>query len=163
MFPKALAELGYLELDAWHLESAGKYIRAFYDTYPGSTRARKLMTLWSVRTALAAARAGNLAAAERACRDGIELIPDSGELHGFLGMLFAQQKRIPEALTALENSRRLDPTNPRVLLTLGQVYAELGRIEDARQVLTEGERRVRAFGDEATSAQYRELLQRLPR
>lgn len=162
-FPKALAELGYLELDAWRLESAGNYIREFYNTYPGSARARGLMTQLSVRTALAATREGKLEAAERACRDGLKINPDSADLHAVLGTLCAHQKRFAEAVTALETSRRLSPGDPRVLVPLADVYTELGRFDEARHVLVEGEQRARRAGDAAASGRYRELLDRLPR
>ncbi len=162
-FPKALAELGYLELDAWRLESAGKYIREFYNTYPGSDWARGLMTQLSVRTALAASREGAFEAAERACRDGLKVNPDSADLHAILGRLCAHQKRFPEAVTALETSRRLSPGDPRVLVALADVYTQLGRFAEARQVLVEGEQRAQRAGDAAASGRYRELLDRLPR
>lgn len=162
-FPKALAELGYLELDAWRLESAGNYIREFYNAYPGSSRARGLMTQLSVRTALAATREEKFETAERACRDGLKIDPASADLHAILGTICAHQKRFAEAVTALENARRLSPGDPRVLVPLAGVYAGLGRVDEARQVLTDGYQRAQRAGDAAAAGRYRELLDQLSR
>ena len=159
MFPKAIAELGYLELDAWKLDSAEQYIRAFYDAYPGMNRARGLMVQLSVRKAIVAARAGDAAAAENACRAGLQVDADSADLHGMLGVILADGKRYADAVHELETARHLNPADGRVLLKLGQVYAETGRIAEARAVLAEGEAKA---ADAAAAAPFRAAIQRLP-
>jgi len=89
-FPQVLAELGVLELDAWNLELAERYIETFYDAYPGSKRARALMVQLHVRKTISAVRDGNLSAAEQISRNGLQIQPGSPDLNSVLGMIYAQ-------------------------------------------------------------------------
>lgn len=162
MYARALALLARLEMEAGHLEAAAQYIRPYYEQFPGSNTARDLMAKWHLLTALTLVRAGDPAAAERACRAGLAVNPEAAELFAFLGVLYTQQHRQPEALEALETSRRLQPADPRVTRSLAELYIQLGRTEDARRLLAEGEQRARQGGDPATAAQLGEMLRKLP-
>ena len=61
---------------------------------------------------------------------------------------------------------RLQPANPKSSLFLGQVYAQIGRVDEAIRLLMEGEQVAQRAGN-ATTAQYcreiRESLQSQPR
>ena len=160
-YPQAQAELGVLELDAWRLDSAATYILEFYNNYPGSMRARELMSQLSVRRAITAVREGNLTVAEQMCLDGLKINPQSSDLNSFLGVLYAQQKRFEDAVYLLELARQVKPADPRILMNLAQVYADQGNLANARWVLSDGERRLRESGDVVASSQLKRMLQQL--
>jgi tetratricopeptide (TPR) repeat protein len=161
-FPKALIVLGQFELKAGRLDSAAQYLRPLYKFYPGSVSARRLMTWWCLQNGMAAARAGHMDEAERNLREGLEINPDMPELRGRLGLLYAQEGRFAEGRDQLETYHRLQPTEPMASLFLGQVYAHLGRTDDARRLLSEGEQLARHSGDKATEEQCAQALRQLP-
>lgn len=161
-YPQALAELGVLELDAWNLDEAEAHIRAFYDNYPGSSRARELMAQLGVRKSMQAARTGDLDAAEQFCLEGLEIHPDSPDLNSVLGLLYAQQERFEEAVIRLESARRVRPSDPRIVVNLAQIHARLGRFDQARWVLTEGERVLMEQGKVSEARQVQRLRDQLP-
>lgn len=153
LFARALELLARLEMEAGHPEAAVQYIRPYYEQYPGSNTARDLMAKWHLLTALNLARTGDTAAAEKACREGLVANPDSAELFLFLGTLCRQQRRNTEAFEALETSRQLEPGDPRMALTLSDLYVQLGRREDARRLLAESEQSARKRGDIRSAGQ----------
>lgn len=141
---------------------AAQYLRPLFKFYPGLEAARRLMTQWCLQAGMAEIRAGRLAAAEDRFREGLAISPDRAELHGRLGLVYAQQRRLPEALDRFEAFHRLQPADPRAALFLGRVYADLGRLEDARRTLAEGVQLARRAGDAATAAQCEEALRQVP-
>jgi tetratricopeptide (TPR) repeat protein len=159
--PKALAALGQTELEAGRLAAAAQYLQPLFKFYPGLEAARRLMTQWCLQAGMAEVRAGRLAGAEDRFREGVAISPDRAELHGRLGLIYAQQRRLPEALDQFETFRRLQPNDPRAALFLGRAYADLGRLDDARRTLAEGGQLARQAGDAATAAQCDEALRRL--
>jgi len=161
-YPQALAELGVLELDAWNLESASKYIHAFYDNYPGSVRAKELMAQLSVREAILAVRNNDLNSAETVCLEGLQINPNSPDLNSFLGVLYAQQKRYLEAVRLLETAFQFKPTDLKIVTNLVQVYMDQQQLNDARRVLMVGERAMRESGNETAARQVRQALSQLP-
>lgn len=161
-YPLALAELGVLELDVWNLDQAEAYIRAFYDNYPGSARARELMAQLGVRKSMQAARTGDLDAAEQFCLEGLEIHPDSPDLNSVLGLLYAQQERFEQAVIRLESARRVRPSDSRIVVNLAQIHARLGRFDQARWVLTEGERVLMEQGKVNEARQVQRLRDQLP-
>ncbi len=161
-YPQVLAELGALELDAWRLESAEKYISEFYESYQGSIRARELMTQLSVRKAMQAAREGEIADAEKFAKDGLDINPLSPELNSVIGLLYAQQNRFKDAADALEIARQSRPSDMRVLMPLAQVYTHARQYNLARRVLTDGARLLTAEGRTDEAKQLRDALTRLP-
>lgn len=160
-YPEGLAVLGQSEMEAGQLESAAQYLRPLYRFYPGLTQARQLMTRWYLQAGMGAVRAGRLAEAEGDFRDGLTVSPDLAELHGRLGLLYAQEQRSADALEQLETFHRLQPSDPKASLFLGQVYVDLGRMDDARRILTEGRQLALRAGDAPTEAQCGEILQKL--
>jgi|GEM_PF-339685 len=161
MFPKAILVLTGLEVDAGNLEAAYGYIHPFFEQYPEANAARVLMAAWYMKSALRAAQTGDVAAAERACRDGLAANADSADLHGFLGTLLREQGRLPEALENLETAHRLQPADLRVSLLLVDLYLKLGRVGDARQIATIGGRLAAQRGDAAAASRYADVLKRL--
>ncbi len=161
-FPDALVALGQLELDAAHPQSAAQYIVPYFQQFPGLHTARQLMANLHVALALEAARSGNAEATERFCREGLASVPDSAELYGFLGTFLAHERRYPEALEAFENLRRLQPHDPRMVMSLAHLYLELGRPADARLLLTEAVQDARQRRDATAAARFDEVLARIP-
>lgn len=162
-FPKALSILGKMELEAGRLDEAARYLKPLYDAQSGVPQVRQLMGAWHLRSGMVAEKKSDFAAAEQHYREGVAIDPDEPELHASLGVLCLTQGRVAEALDSLEAYRRLRPANPRSSLFLGQAYAQLGRIDDARRILTEGEKQAERSGNPATAAFCREILQQLPR
>jgi len=160
--PKALGIIGLLELNAQRFDSAESYLREFYSAYPGSNRARDLMTLLFFRKSVSAAASGNLAEAETSALTGLEINPSSVQLNSVLGTLYAQQQRYTEAIAPLERALAANPADPRTVLTLVQVYGNLRRLEDTRRVLQEGERSFQQSGNEAALQRVRAILKTLP-
>jgi tetratricopeptide (TPR) repeat protein len=162
LFPKSILVLTRLEIHAENLSSAYSYIHPFFEQYPESNAARELMGAWYLKSALKSARAGDAAAAERAARDGLAADPTSLDLHGFLGVLLGQQNRVSEAVEMLETAHRLQPADLRVAISLADIYAKLGRIDDARQLVTKGKQLAEQRGDTAAVARCAEILKQLP-
>ncbi len=160
-YSKAVIALASLELNTGHLESAAQYIVPFFQQSPGSPTAKDLVTRYYIALALAAARRGDPTTVERTYREGLALVPDSAELHGVLGIHYFRAHKLPEALETLEAAHRLQPTDPRVVFLLGQVYAQLGRAADARAILRDGIDQARQRGDNTTVARFQALLGKL--
>jgi len=161
-FPNALIVLGQSELKAGRLETAAEYLRPLYKFYPGLAAARRLMTWWCLQSGIAAAHAGRMDEAEGRLREGIEITPEMPELHSRLGLLYGEEERFAEARDQLETYYRLQPNEPMASYFLGQVYAHLGRTDDARRLLREGEQHARQSGDQATGDLCARALQQLP-
>jgi len=159
--PLALAMLGQSELEAGRLDAAAQYLRPLFTYYPETIIARRLMPRWCLQAGIAAAHAGRMTEAESTMREGVTISPDDPDLHGRLGLLYAQERRFAEALDQLETYRRLQPAEPLAALFLGQVYADLNRTDDARRTLTDGARLASSAGQPAIASKCEELLRRL--
>jgi hypothetical protein len=68
---------------------------------------------------------------------------------------------VQDAFAPLDAFHKLQPNDPQSALFLGQVYAQLGRAEEARRILTEGEQLATHAGQTTTAAHFREMLQGL--
>jgi tetratricopeptide (TPR) repeat protein len=74
---------------------------------------------------------------ERVLRKGLEVAPDSADLHHALGLTLVRAKRLPEALPAFARSTKLDPDASRY----AYVYAvALDSSGEGQQAITELER-----------------------
>lgn len=160
-YTKAVVALATIELDAGNLSAAAEYVLPFYREFPGTGTAQELVSRYYSALALAAARKGDLAAIERICHEGLALAPESAELHGFLALHYLHHQQFPEAIENLEAAHRDRPGDPRAIALLGQVYAQVGRIADARKLLSEGAELARQRGDAATAGQLEAVLSRL--
>jgi Flp pilus assembly protein TadD len=72
------------------------------------------------------------------------------------------QGRPADALPSFEAFHRLRPKDAQSSLFLGQVYAQLGQIAEARKILTEGEQLALRAGNQETAGYCREILNHLP-
>ncbi|AOS43052.1 tetratricopeptide repeat protein [Lacunisphaera limnophila] len=159
---KAATMLAYLALEAGNLPAAATYVLPYYRQFPGLANARSLMARYHLLTALEAARRGDPAGVEQACRAGLAAVPESPELNGFLGVHLLQLGRLDEALPALEKSYQLQATDPRVALALGEAYARINRTSDARRILEAVAAEARRRNDAAVGGRVQAMLDRLP-
>ncbi len=86
-----------------------------------------------IRLVLGAALAakGQLAEAETAYREALEIAPDYAEVMGYYGELLIKQRRFAEAHDLLKEAFRQIPSNPSVRGNLGHVLKELSRPHEA--------------------------------
>jgi len=159
--PLALGLLGQMALERGDLAEAGRYLEPLFEAQPGQPEARTLVAWWRLRSGMAAAARGEPAEAERHYRAGAEAQPDEPGLPASLGALLLAQGRLAEALPPLEAYHRLAPADPQSHLFLGQAYALAGRREEARRLLTEGERLAHQAGNAGTARDCRAVLDRL--
>ena len=68
------------------------------------------------------------------CRKTIELAPNVGASHAFLGLALSFEGRFPEAIVAAEDGARLSGS-PSHLAMAGFVYAKAGKRSKAKQVI----------------------------
>ena len=66
-------------------------------------------------------------------KDMVRQFPDSQMGHFSLGRFYVDEKRWPEAVTALSNAVKIDPTYAAAFVALGDAYAGLGDKPNARQ------------------------------
>lgn len=78
---------------------------------------------------------GRFAEAEQACRLALSLNANLGMAHANLGVALHAQRRLAEAAEALAAAIRLEPTRPEPRSSLGAVWLELGRRDDAIALL----------------------------
>lgn len=76
------------------------------------------------------------AVAEAAFREAIARRPTFAEAWNELGYALRHQRRYGESLDAYHEALRLRPDFPEALEYLGEAYVKMGRIEDARRVLS---------------------------
>jgi len=162
-YAAAASALSELELDARRPDEAAKYIVPFFQQFSGLASARTLMSRLYLARALNAKDQGDYAEVERFCREGLASVPESAELHLLLGIRFAREKRLDDALSEFEFAYKFQPDDPMVVLSLGQVYHQLGRDADARRVLTGGAAAAKLSGDTESLAHFQQALQKLSR
>ena len=73
--------------------------------------------------------------AERAYRDAIRLSATMPEAWNGLGYSLRKQKKYDESIRAYQEALRLRPAYPQALEYLGEAYLQMGRLEEAREVL----------------------------
>lgn len=79
-----------------------------------------------------------------------------------IGWVYFKNNRMQEALTLLEDARRLGGVSVDVNRRLGYVYEALRRPVDARRVWSEAVERARASNDAAKVRELEDLIQKLP-
>lgn len=161
-YPKLLVVLGRMALEDHRLDDAEKYIRPYFQQYPGNGNARSMWTQLHLERASEALAARDFAGAERWCNAGLSAVPDAAELLGLLGTVQLQQGDVARALPTLEACQRLRPGDPRAVLPLAMLYKELRRPADARRVLTEARAWLTRNGGEKFVAQIDAMLRALP-
>lgn len=161
-FPKALHLLGTLEQEDGRLAEAGACWRRLYESSPGMPEARRALATWHAKVGDAAQQRGDAAEAEKQFRAGSAVAPESPELSASLGVLLLVQGRVDEALGPLESYARGQPREPQAALFLGQAYARLGRLPEAKRELQRGARLADEAGKNQTAEFCREILRQLP-
>ncbi len=154
-FPDALAQLGRMEMEAGHAESASGYLQLLMEFHPN------ILSNSHWRAGQAAEAKKDFATAERHYREGVSLDPNHAELQASLGVLYLVQGRFNDALEPLETYHRLEPQNPQSCMFLAQIYAATGKIKEARLLLTEGVALAEKAGNSETTNNCREMLQGL--
>jgi predicted Zn-dependent protease len=144
------------------MDEAYDFLKPLYDSNPGQPMARQLLARYHLRLGNAAAEAQKANVAEEHYRKGLTIEPDLPELNASFGVFLLLQRRLNDALEPIESYHRLRPEDPQASLFLGQLYAQLGRIADARRILTEGRKLAERAGNTATANHCREILEHLP-
>ena len=157
----ALTVLARIEMEAGRLDAAWGYLEPLYDSNSGMPQVRQLVGRWHWQAGNVATKIPDPARAESYFHAGVNVNPADPELQASLGVLLLTQGRFAEALPSLEAYHRLQPDNARSALFLGQAYASVGRVDDARRVLTQGENVALRAGQTATAQHCREMLQQL--
>lgn len=160
-FAPSLALLGRMALEEGRLAEAEPLLRALYAAAPERLDARHLLANWELAVGTAAEKSGDPGRAERHYRAGVLVDEDNVELQARLGALLLVEGRVDRAVVPLEAFRRLEPTNPQAALFLGQAYARLGRIAQARQLLEAGVLEAERAGHTPTAEHCREILRHL--
>ena len=80
-------------------------------------------------------RSGDEVQAEAVLREGITENPSSGDLQHALGLTLIHQKRLPEAVTALQRGASLSPGNPRYVYVYAVALNSMGQPQQAIMVL----------------------------
>ncbi len=132
--PAAHLNLGVLAAGEERLEDAAAAYRTALRLDPLFLPARfNLATLLN--------RLGRNTAAEAVLRDGIDRVPDDGELHYSLGLLLAEEQRLDEAAERLGQAVALIPDRVRVAYNHGLALETLGRLAEAETAFLEANRR----------------------
>lgn len=84
---------------------------------------------------LALSNAGDWSGAEDKFRAALRADRKIPEAWNGLGHALKRQQRYDAALVAYDEALRLRPAYPQALEYLGETYVELGRLDDAREVL----------------------------
>jgi Flp pilus assembly protein TadD len=69
-------------------------------------------------------------------KKAVELKPDLRMAHADLGVIYMDQKRYPEAATALQRAIHLDPAQPDAHYRLGRLYRATGDAKAAQREFT---------------------------
>lgn len=99
-------------------------------TPPPAVDQRQLLADLAVRT-------GRFDVAEETLKALIAENVPSGNSHFQLSGIYYAKGDLPKAVSLLEESRKLNPNDPRVLLMLGSLYERSGRLKDAQQLYRE--------------------------
>lgn len=161
-FPKALILLARLEIDAGRHQAAGRYLLPLLKANPGNGEIRQIVARWHAQAGQAI-ESTDRDAAERHYRKGLALQPEQVALNASLGLLLLVADRATEAAPLLETSLRLEPGNPQHAYYLGQAYARMDRLAEARQILTTGLQQAEGAGQAEAVRNFREILSALPR
>src|SRR5215213_17695 len=82
-------------------------------------------------------RSGQMAEAERNCRDVLTVAPDHADALHLLGMIAHQAGHYDAALELIGKAVALNPRNAHCRFNLAQVFRALGRLDDAADQLTQ--------------------------
>jgi HemY protein len=160
-FAKTLMLLTELEIDRGRMDVAEEFARQLYEAQPGMPRAQQLLGGLYLRSGTLAQERGDVSEAEKLYRKSVEVDPEGAESHASLGVLLLIQQRFTEAIAPLETYRRLKPDRPQSSLYLGQAYASVRRVPEARRILEEGRAIAERTGNKKTAENCRMILEQL--
>lgn len=160
-FPKAQLVLARMEIDAGRFESAGSYLLPLLRANPGAPEVRQIVGQWRLQWGRQWEQS-RPDLAEQHYREGVKLMPNDPDLNAALGILLLLKGDVEQAVGPLEIYQRTSPTNPQAALFLGQAYARVGRLPEARTVLTSGLRQAEQANQRTTANHLREILTQLP-
>lgn len=160
-YPNSLLLLGRMALAAKNWTGAAKSLHPLYESHPEMPEARAAMAELDLGLGEAAEARGDKPEAEKQYRAGLAIDPNRAELQVRLGLLCLLQNRFADAVEPFENYHRLQPKNAQSCLFLGQTYLMVGRVDDARRLLTEGIKTAELTGQTKTASDCREILQSL--
>lgn len=156
-FPASLVLLAQVEIDSGRWKSAAQYLQPLHDSHPEMPQARQMMAYWHLRSGTEAEDGGDRVTAERHYHSGLSIDPNYTELADATRHPLPRCRTLPRGRCPLEAYRRLQPDNPQSSLFLGQIYAAVGRGDDARRILTEGAQIAERAGN-ATTAPIRKRV-----
>jgi TolB-like protein/Tfp pilus assembly protein PilF len=116
----------YLAMYAWDFEGAERSLKRAIELNPSLTLAHYDLA-WVYEVLGPEREAEALAAGDRT----VELNPLSAYMVGALAWQYADACRYDKALSLAKEAVRLDPQHPIGWLSLGLIYAELGRFDEA--------------------------------
>jgi tetratricopeptide (TPR) repeat protein len=158
---KTLLVLAQDEIRAGRFDAADTYLRALETHHPDLAEGRRLRGNWHLRRGMAAAAAGQPAAAEAEFRAGLAVNPEQSLLVANLGTLLAQKGNHAEALTYFERFVKLAPHELSAHLYLGQALLALNRVDEARRALEQGVALARQAQNAQPNARNTEVIARL--
>lgn len=161
-FPSALLILAKVEMNAGNLEGAEKYIKPLYESHPEMKDVRDLALEWRMKMAKNAETRKDYSAAERQYRGALSIAEDDPNIISHLGVMLLVAGQPQQALPWLESYHKIQPSDSRGALFLGQAYAMLGRFPEARRVLSEGITAAENGNAAETAVHLREILRSLP-
>ena len=135
--PDARFGAARMHLELGQLDDAADISRDLLARFPESAESHSL-------SGRVAARQGDHELAERRYRRAVELDPALLPTWRQLTALLRSQGRVEEAAETLEASHRLSPSDSDLICALAETWAELGRRDDARELLE----RTLGFADE---------------
>jgi len=105
------------------------------ETHPAAAEVQFCYGTTLLRAGLGLNKAEWLDESERALETAVRLNPKLADAHQELGSLFAARKQNEKALAEFQEVVKLDPNSVAGQYRLGQAYRNLGRFEQAREVL----------------------------
>ncbi len=79
-------------------------------------------------------REGNLATAQRSCRNILKKFPNHGETLQLLAVLMQQSGNSKSALHFMQKAQKADPENPDLLKNLAEIYRSRGDLKQAQHL-----------------------------
>ncbi len=78
---------------------------------------------------------GNLQKAEAILVQAYQMVPENTDIIQKLGVVYAIQRKLSEALEVFKQGEKVDPENARILMNIGLTYNNLGQAELGNQYL----------------------------
>jgi tetratricopeptide (TPR) repeat protein len=123
-----LTLLGDIQAQLGHNEEAAKYFLQAIAANPQSDESYAELALTHLR-------GQQIENAAKAVQDGLNHVPDSAKLYWLKGVIEVARNDLRNSEQSFKRAQKLDPTDELAFISLGMMYYEEGRIDDARAVL----------------------------